>query len=69
MLMRRPIKDKIQEGCIHTMKENVDWLFPAICYRLWYSISDYLVETTNTTSHILNQCVRDIINQNVYELQ
>lgn len=69
LFFRRPMKDKIQEGCIHTMKENVSWLFPAICYRLWYNISDYLVETTNTSSHTLNQCVKDIINTTVHDLQ
>lgn len=69
LLFKRAMKDKIQEGCIHTMKENVKWLFPAICYRLWYNISDYLVETPSTASHILNKCVKDIINTTVHDLQ
>lgn len=69
LLFKRAMKDKISEGCIHTMKENVSWLFPAICYRLWYNIQDYLVETRSTASHILNKCVKDIINTTVHDLQ
>lgn len=66
MHMKMPMKDKIQEGCINTMKANINWYFPryvTICGTI------FRVETRNTTSHILNQCVKDIISQNVHDLQ
>lgn len=69
LLFKRPMKDKISEGCIHTLKENVAWVFPAICYRLWYNVQDYLGETRSTASHILNKCVKDIISTTVHDLQ